>query len=151
MANFSIKFINQPFLDEESGELLCYGEIKIDYFKESFLASLSFWNQANYQAHWKDSLQKIASNNFNQSCLITSMYNPQYANFIFWWILYKEDQIVHIQNHVLFLETISEGFKIENIHSYIPEREIYTEDGETISEWSIDIKEIKDFITDKSL
>jgi hypothetical protein len=79
------------------------------------------------------------------------MYNPQYANFIFWWILYKEDKIVHIQNHVLFLETISEGFKIENIHSYIPEREIYTEDGEAISEWSIDIKEIKDFITDKSL
>ena len=145
MSDFHVKLSSRKKVIDQ--DLLAIGNIKINDFEEDFYASLSYWNINDYIAHWQKSLIRLVDKKKN-TCLITSMYNPKQANYIFWWILYlnKTKDLVYIQNHILFLNELKSEFSEKNIYQYIPQRETTTDDGEKISEWIVGINDIKDFI-----
>ena len=144
MSKFSIKLLSDFYFEPDSNEKYQYGEIVIGDFKEKFLSSLSFWSSEDYTKHWTNSLKKLDLR--NKSGLIIDMYNPEKSKTIEWWILYKTDTLVYLQNSLLFLEDLNSVFKIDKIIEYIPERQTYSDDGELISEWCILLKSIEEFI-----
>ncbi|BAZ28949.1 Immunity protein CdiI [Cylindrospermum sp. NIES-4074] len=146
MNKFDIKFISPPFFSSEHQDKVCLGKININAFEESFLSPLSFWTKENYQEHWRISIQRMLFNKVAKSCLITSMYNPQNANFILWWLFYRDDKNVHIQNQILFFQDLEETFNMQKLHDYIPERKQYNHEGQLISEWKTNILSLERFL-----
>lgn len=82
------------------------------------------------------------------TCLITSLYDPQKANFIVWWLLYNRKDEVIIRNHLLFLNTLSQSFTPDNPYPFIPQYEDESEEGDKISEWIVPIKDVEMFLVD---
>lgn len=139
MATFQISIINKK---NKTVEEIEHGIIQIGGFQEKFKISTSFWSLENYVEHWKKSILRTI-NGSQKSCLITSLYDPQNANFLFWWLLYRNKNKVFIQNAILFFDQLKEPFDLKNPYTSIPPREIITDDGLTISEWSIDIDDLR--------
>lgn len=138
--NFSIYFLELK--TEEVAENLQLGEIRINDYCESFQASLSYWNQSDYMQHWKEALLRIC-NGEDKSALITSMYDPTSASFISWWPLYLEQDVIYIQNQLLFLEQLDKPFFESKLYDYVDSREIFDEDFQKISEWHVHISDIE--------
>lgn len=140
MSDFSISLDNKEFVSE--GDLVVSGSLEIGEFNEDFHASLSYWDRNSYLSQWKGALDRLLS---GESCsaIVTTMYDPSTANFIFWWVMYLIGDNVHIQNHVLFLDGLERPFDEADLYSFIPEREIQNDEGEPISEWVVGVSEIK--------
>lgn len=146
MYNFSICFENE----NSTTSKISYGNIKIGAFTEKFEIDLSYWNKEKYQQHWIESIKRLSFYNEDTSCLITSMRDPNTANFIFWWLLYRKKEKILIQNQVFFLNDIKKPFHVNNPYEHISERETATEDGTLISEWEITLDDIKKFLINPS-
>jgi hypothetical protein len=142
--SFSIKLQNPTDNTNEHKE--CFGVITIDDFQETLVVPLEYWSKNDYQQHWKKSLERALRK--EDSCLITSMYDPQKANFIVWWLLYIRENKVIVQNHLLFLNTLSESFTPDNPYRFIPKYESENEDGDKISEWIVPIEDIEAFLAE---
>jgi hypothetical protein len=138
--NFSINLTDRDFLD--GSERFQVGEIQIGKFHETFVASLSYWNKLDYLMQWEVALTRIYSGN-DKSCLITSMFDPSIANFIFLWVLYLDGSIVHVQNQILFLEELDKPFLEKNPYEFIRDRKTVSDEGDKISEWDVDVNDIK--------
>jgi hypothetical protein len=138
---FSIKFVEAVSLSTARG-LLTLGD-----FQEELDIPLVFWNESNYKLQWKQALIRITSECYADSCLITAMYDPELANFIVWWPMYKSKSTVYIQNQMLFMKDLSEKFVPEDLYSFINARRTISDNGEPISEWSVEVDEIKTFLS----
>lgn len=139
--SFEIQFRTPS--DDEITRQECSGIIVLNDFREIFVSSLTYWNLLDYQEHWNKSLERALQR--EDSCLITSVYDPSMANFIVWWLLYsREDEIV-IQNHLLFMDSLSKPFTPQNPYSFIPRYEMENDEGEQISEWKIRVDDIAAF------
>lgn len=141
--NFSINLTVQEFVD--GGERFQVGEIQLGKFHETFMASLSYWTKLDYLIQWKVALIRICNGN-DRSCLITSMFDPSIANFIFWWTLYLDGNIVHIQNQILFLDELDKPFLELNPYESIRTRKTVSDEGDKISEWDVDVDDIKVYL-----
>lgn len=122
------------------------GRIRIDEFREEFETSLEFWSPADYRRQWSRALEGLVAGG-DRSALITSITDPQTANFIFWWPLYRVDEDIVIQNGVLLLDELTGPFDPERCEAFVPEREQTGESGEQISEWRTSLAEIRDFLS----
>lgn len=142
MDKFYIRFTGNPASAEEA--FFALGEIKILDFSEHFQASITYWRKSDYLSQWKEGLERIRQN-LPTSCFVTSMYHPRYANFIIWWPVYVEGEWAYIHNQILFFDQLEEPFDEVNLYKHIPPREIYSEDGQKISEWSISIEDLETF------
>jgi hypothetical protein len=140
---FSICFLEKDLQGTQSEYAL--GEIVIDDFHEIFRSSLSHWNTNKYLLQWREGLQRIC-NGHHKSCLIASMFNPTSANFIFLWTLYLDGDIVHVQNHLLFLDGLESPFLESEPYASVRDREIINDEGEKISEWDVNINTIKEYL-----
>lgn len=141
---FSISLLSEPVSYPELKEKACWGLITIGSFQERFIAALDYWDAADYVRHWKQAIHRIIQPSPN-SCLITSMYDPATANFIYWWPMYRIVDTVVIQNQILFLDKLPTPFDPNSPFSYVPKHETVNEDGVQISEWSLSIEELKAF------
>jgi hypothetical protein len=121
------------------------GEIIIGEYLERFEVSTSFWSVEDYQEHWKQAIRRVI-NGEDKSCLITSMYNPESANFIFWWPIYRVESEVFIQNQVLFLNDETIPFNPRDPYASVKDRETLTEDGLPISEWVVPLLDLQHFL-----
>ena len=142
--NFSIQFMNKKIQGEL--DVLRVGKIIMNNYSETFQSSLSYWNESDYMNQWKNGIKYIIDGH-KKSCLVTSMFDPKVANYIFLWLLYLENNVVHIQNQVLFLNDLNESFNEDRIYSYISEREIIDEDGNSISEWDVKVNDFEEFLS----
>ncbi|OOF01017.1 hypothetical protein BZG79_15505 [Salinivibrio sp. MA427] len=140
MTSFSIILSKEKF--EYEGEWVASGSLKVGSLTEDFHASLSYWDREKYLSQWKEALNRLLRGE-SRSAIVTTMYDPQTANFILWWVMYLIGGNVYVQNHVLFLDELTRPFDEQNLYSFIPDREEYTEEGELISEWVIKITDIK--------
>ena len=141
--NFSINLTNKEFID--GNERFLVGDIQLGEFHEIFMASMSYWNKSDYLMQWKVALIKICNGN-DKSCLITSMFDPSIANFIFWWTLYLDGKTVHIQNQIFFLDELEKPFLEANPYEFIPARKTVSDEGDKISEWHVDVNYIEAYI-----
>lgn len=130
------------FTEEQPKKLFAKGEIIIKNFRESFYSSLEYWNIGDYERQWEEGLRRIIIN--SQSCLVTTVQDPNKYPLIDWWVLYKENGKIFIQNELIVDETYEElingnSFNVENCYNYIRPRITYTDEGEKISEWNINL------------
>lgn len=138
--NFSINLTDKEFLDGEENFIV--GKIQIGEFNETFTSSLSYWNKISYLNQWKVGLTRICDGN-DKSCLVISMFDPSSANFIFLWTLYLDQNIVHLQNQILFLDQLDKPFSELNLYEFISDRENISDEGDKISEWDVNVSDIK--------
>jgi contact-dependent growth inhibition (CDI) system CdiI-like immunity protein len=143
---FSIGLISDPVPDLDIGVVASLGVIQIGSFQERFIASLMYWSADEYKRHWKQAIERIFHSS-KDSCLITSMADPASASFIVWWPMYRVNEIVFIQNQILFFDQLQTPFDERSPYSFVPKRRIMNEDGESISEWSVRIDELEEFLT----
>lgn len=141
MNKFTIGLGDEEF-EAEGGKYLL-GVIRIGEFSESFSCSLSYWERSSYLSQWREGLRRLLDGK-GSSAIVTSMYNPESANFIFWWVMYAKGQSVYIQNHVLFLDELKVFFDEADVYRFVPDREVVADDGELISEWVIDVNDIRE-------
>lgn len=141
MNKIFISLDNKEF--ESDGDIAVSGTLKVGELNENFQASLSYWDREKYLSQWETALKRLLCGK-KHSAIVTTMYDPNTANFIFWWVMYLIGDKVHIQNHVLFLDSLKDQFDESELYSFIPEREIYTEEGQLISEWVVEMSAIQE-------
>lgn len=139
---FSIDLLDDSAPDIESGRL---GLITIGSYEEHFVAATEYWDVTCYRRHWRQAITRIVQGSVT-STLITSMYDPALANFIYWWPMYRLDQTVQFQNHILFLNELATPFDPNDPFRFVPERTIINSDSEKISEWSASIADLESFL-----
>jgi hypothetical protein len=150
------------FLTEESAEEpasegrlhveAVYGKIRIGEFHETFIASLFFWSRTQYEHHWRTALERIVGG-ATQSALIASYVEPPATligeEFLVWWPLYREREVVYVQNHLLFFGQLSNPFSAERYWESVGERQTVTAEGAQISEWITSVQSIRDYLARK--
>ncbi|TCP92060.1 hypothetical protein EDC44_12813 [Cricetibacter osteomyelitidis] len=137
---FDIVFKSPPVMTEFG--LNIPTRIFINDFQEDFLIPIGFWDEKDYLKSWINSLINRKKEN-KAILLVSAELEP---NFIFSWILYFEKNNVFIQNKILFPDEY-DNFTLENINTFIPNRNLFNEEGKKISEWSVDIQSIDEFYT----
>ena len=135
-----IRFLH-PVPDEPGVAL---GEITLGTFVEVFEMALTTWNVEHYQQQWDEGIQRILSC-ASKSCLITSFWSEKNALGGEWWMMYRvQDQVV-IQNQLIRPDVFDQRYKnfdADNPYSSIPDRKTVTDDGQKISEWSVPFNQI---------
>jgi len=122
------------------------GKIQIGSFSETFEVALNYWRQPDYRRQWYTGIKRIVDGS-TTSCLITSIVDPSTANFIHWWPIYRVDEEVVFQNHLLFMDAIAGGqFQDTDPYRFVPERETVSDDGESVSEWVAPLQSLKQFL-----
>jgi hypothetical protein len=143
VTTFEIRFLSAPETPAPSGS--AYGEIRIGSFRERFESDLSFWSTSDYERQWRTGASRILQT--DRAALITSMGDPSSANFIRWWPMYRQGEMVIFHEHLLFLEELTTPFDPEMTEKFVRDRETLTEDGQPISEWTTSLDTIRAFLT----
>ena len=136
-----IAFIKGPV--KEFGERTMLGELTLGDHKEKFNSPLTYWSADDYRNHWIKAAERVVSG--CDAAFFVSVYDPLIANFLEWWPMYPEGQIVYAQNHLLFLDQLNGPFDISDPWRHIGSRNTESEDGEKISEWQLSMKDIEAF------
>ena len=139
---FSIKF--RPVDNDVNNNGERPGIIILADFQETFVASLIYWEVKDYENHWRTALERLVRG--DDSCLITSLTDPKTANFLDWWPIYRNQEVAVFQNHLLFLDTLPRVFTPDNPYQFIPEHRTKTDEGGEISEWTVPVKDIEEFL-----
>ena len=141
---FAIDFAPGAAEEMIFGERARYGFVKLDTYEERFVAPLVYWTVAAYRRQWREGIRRCLDGQA-RSCLITSMRDPQTANFIQWWPLYRVVDDVYLQNQILLLDQIHGAFVPSEPYAHVPERRTVNADGERISEWHIRVEDLQEF------
>ncbi len=126
------------------------GRITVGDFTETFIMSYDNWSIDEYKQQWKEGIERIKTH--DSSCLVVCFEGTLKSPRIVLWTLYKEESVIYIHNQYLFYEIFQERskglppFDANSCYLYIIlPRETTTEDGDKISEWSVDLQDILEF------
>lgn len=113
------------------------GKITIGSYVHDFPIFLDIWNLEDYQYQWQTGLERL--NTYDKSCLITKIHKVRGLNSMEWWLLYKINNTIHVQHRFLLgsmYATMVDARKFtpKTCYNFIPEREVYEDDGEKIPE-----------------
>ncbi|MGJ0190845.1 hypothetical protein ACR6A7_00675 [Pantoea sp. RRHST58] len=127
-----------------NGELVIPSSIIIGDFTERLHIPISYWSLKDYKMSWISSLTQ-GINNKKHSALAVTMYEPDFTNFIFVWVVYYHGDMAYIQNKIIFLDEC-QNFSPETINDFIGERETHNDDGVMVSEWTTDLNSVITFL-----
>lgn len=131
-------YVDYPYRNHRNEERGCaWGKITIGNFYEYFYMSPSVWKISDYEKQWDVAWERLQAH--DTACFIT---NVQRNPLIEMWALYKVDHIIYIQNFLMAQphhQKIVDTLNLKNSFDIIPKREILTEEGKKISEWSVKI------------
>lgn len=142
MAGFGIDFI-RPGLDRDS--TVAAGLISLGEEVEYFDAPIGYWGADDYRASWSAGLRRIADG-ARISCLVVSMIDPETANFVEVWPLYRDGDVVHVQNQLIFLDQVGHDFDPSEPWNSVSPRAIADDEGEAISEWTVSVADVEEFL-----
>lgn len=129
---------------KQKGKGTLIGEIKIGDFCETFEMAGDYWTSIDYEQQWIVGLRRVLEG--KDSCLITSMTDPKYANYIMWWTLYVRRPDVLVHNQLLFLDQLSHDFSVDAPYAHIPVYSNRNEEGDELSEWKTTMADIEVFL-----
>ena len=128
---------------DETGFYWSLNKITINDFWEINLMSEDYWTREDYKRQWKEGFARLKQ--YDTSCLVASIQHPQKnVPLLNWWILYKIDNEIMIQNQLLYNEIYKEevGNKLflpETCYNFITPRVTHTTSGHKISEWIVEL------------
>jgi hypothetical protein len=141
---FSIAF--QRAVDADEPNTAC-GLLTLGSYSESFVSSLSFWSQAEYERHWAEAAGRIMAG-AGSSALVTDMYDPANGNFIRWWPFYRRREKLRFHNQVLLIAELDKPFDVRDLFDAVPPYTSLNEDGQPISEWSLPPEDVEAWLED---
>jgi len=110
--SFPISFLDAPvFYDKQTP--MATRETVLGEFKENFVASLYPWNKADYEAQWRDAINAIFKG--SKSPLAVWYVAPEFSDNLEWWPMYRDGNVVHVQNHLLSYDQLTRPFSQENM------------------------------------
>jgi len=123
------------------GISVCKGEIQIGTFKETFVMPLDSWSVKDYEQQWREGLERIKTH--DTSCLVTAIQELKTEPYVDLWILYKDGNMIYIQNHIFDASDYSgknlTDFNIQNCYSYLFPRRPFKYDGLNPQEWEVSL------------
>ena len=137
-------YLTDEVVPESEGHAV-YGKVRIEDYTETFVASLVCWTPARYEQHWREACQRLVGAE-QESALISSYVESPMSEFLVWWPLYRDGQVVHVRNELVIFSQLSKPFSIEDPWSSIRERRILAEEGSQISEWDTRIESLREFL-----
>jgi hypothetical protein len=146
MADFGIRFTGDY---DDADPYVAIGEITLGDESELLEMVVDYWSIADYEAHWLTALRRLIGG-ATVSCLLTSVSDPETANFMVAWPLYRVDDEVYVQNHYIALEELDHPFDIDAPWESVYPRSTINEDGQQISEWHVSLEDVRDFLASAS-
>jgi hypothetical protein len=143
---FSIEFPDEAleYIDDDTSIPSAPGRLVLGKSTEEFLASLCAWTKADYQSHWTRELKALLGGT-SKVALIVSYYGNRALNMEI-WRLYRDGELAHFQNQILWCDTLPYAFDVSKISQYIEDRVVTTADGDRISEWDVSLRDIEVFL-----
>src|SRR6266478_1983231 len=92
--SFAIELLPDEVPHSVVQEAARWGLITTASFQERFIVPLHYWNATDYVQYWRQAISRLIGES-DKSCLVTAMYDPQTANFIKWWPLYRVGDSVY--------------------------------------------------------
>ncbi|WP_216896914.1 hypothetical protein [Nocardia alni] len=145
MEEFDIIFTGERAKDDP---LVSIGMMKLGADTEYFHAPTTYWSTDQYESSWNTALRRICDG-AEVSCLVVAIEDPEAAAYIEVWPLYREDDTVHFQNHLIFMEQLDHKFNPNAPWDSVHSRETVNEDGNSVSEWTLPLQSVKNFLTQK--
>lgn len=129
-----------PFSDRSDRGV---GTIQIGEFKETFYPLLSYWNETDYQNHWRASIARITDMKFKKSALIVDMPDfPYDEDLLVWWLIYRSGEKVYFRHQLKRLVYFKNPFDRYNIYKYVPPRKTDEAGNSIVSEWSTSVADL---------
>jgi hypothetical protein len=129
----------------EMNPLIGRGRITVGSFSEQFEAPLYFWSREDYKKQWRAAVSRLASG-ATKTALLTAMHPADAECLITWWPLYRDQQTVYVQNHLLDLRTLTDLFSIANMDQFVRPHQTRDDEGNKISEWPIPFTEVLQYL-----
>lgn len=139
---FDIRFISdrteslEEFLGEGAWGLR--GRITLGDYAEEFLALQGTWQRADYERHWLQAARRLLQG-ADRTAFFTSAFE-------FRWTLWRAGDRVYAQEHFLDAEGFPEPFDAGDLYAHIQDRQTRTQEGTMISEWTLDLASIAEFV-----
>ena len=140
---FSLEFIAGPLA--ENGELSQRGRITLGDFSEQFISPLVFWTVADYERQWIEGARRIIDGG-ERSCFVTAMRESPFSGVVFLWPVYRVGQDVYLQHRLILPEHVNGSFDPLDPYAQIDRRETLSADGEQVSEWQVNLRDVARFV-----
>jgi len=143
---FSIGFTDEPVEYPYDGTNIpaAPGRLVLGKSTEEFLANLSVWAKSDYESHWTRELKTLLEGKLKIALVVSYYGNP--ASNMEIWRVYRDGELVHFQNQILWYSTLPHGFEVLKLSQYIQDRAVVTAEGNRISEWDVSIGDIELFL-----
>jgi hypothetical protein len=138
---FLIAFTDAAEYAHRTRDDLAAAQVVFGDEKEDFLASLAVWSREDYEDQWRQGASRIVEGS-DISCLVGSVDGEAGQLSASGWVLYREDDVVVVQEHLLS----PDGLSTERLCDLIEPRITHTESGAQISEWTVRLGEIDAFV-----
>jgi hypothetical protein len=145
VMQFSICFLDEPLYLEDGAAPAAHGLLSIGNFREAFYSSLAHWSQEQYRKQWCEAILAIV-NGATKSALIVDFPTPDTASHLEWWPIYRVNDTCYLQDHLLFFDQLTEPFSPDLPIGSLKDRETVSENGDPISEWSVPLSELDQFL-----
>jgi hypothetical protein len=144
---FSIEVLDETASENQipSPHSQAVGRIRVGGFTEIFPIDLSFWSVNEYRTSWWRALTALEQVETTTSCLISSITDPGRSNFISCWPMYREGDVVYVQNSIILLDELDEAFDPQEPWRYVQPRCSVDEDGNRVSEWVTSWPQVRRF------
>ena len=142
---FDIHLTNDIVTELESNILAVYGKITAGDLAEIFIASLVIWDAEKYESQWRTAVERVVAGE-SKSALVVSYADPSIAEFLIWWLLYREGDSVYLQNQMLFFDRLKEPWYPGDLQRYVPDRRTVNESGIALSEWVVALQDFREWL-----
>lgn len=142
--SFAIYFTEGYPTFDWDGILHSEATIQMGDHVEGFTVPIHVWKPVDYERQWLEGLRRAVSG--KKSCMIYKMYDLVENSIFPWWALYPKNDLVYIQDHLVFLKDIGPSFNLNDPYKNVRERETHSDDGEKVSEWVVAVDEIRAFL-----
>ena len=140
---FEIRFLDRELEEDERGTFR-RGEIIFGAWREEFLAPVGDWSESDYERAWLGAAERLI-NGSDRVAFVHHMAHPA-ASHHFIWQAWCEAERVYFQERILLADELLEPFLLAEPDAVVEARERFTEDGERVSEWQVDLAAIRAFV-----
>lgn len=145
--SFAIRFTDDAdeYPYDDPGVAAAVGRVVLGENEECFISTLKEWSRQDYEAQWKRAIE-LFIDGADRAMLVTEYLSPNNASHLVGWVLYKGvDDIVYMQNQLLFYDQLDKPFSVKMVEKFIKSRTVSDEDGNAVSEWRIKFTDIESF------
>ena len=139
---FELSISDELHTDEDGS--FYHGLIQIDDFEERFVVMSDHWKPRDYRAHWISQGEKLLRVS-DRVAMLKSVPGPNVDGCAA-WVLWREGSVVFIHDQNIWRYYMGQVRDLSNPDRFIEDRETIADDGEQMSEWTVCITDIEEFV-----